>query len=76
MAKAVIRLDDRSETIDVVRDEWNEVATAVTEAVGAAVLSRPQPETITVSLAGYSWSEWNALPEDERRDLEEYGGDD
>lgn len=75
MAKATIQLDDQTATICVVRDEWNEVATAASEAVGTAILSRPQPETITISLAGYSVTEWNALSEEERRDLQEYGSE-
>lgn len=75
MPKATITVDEHPPIVEV-REEWDDLVAAVTEVVSGAIWRPNKPETITISIAGMSMSEWEALPEEMRRDLEEYGADD
>ena len=76
MAKATIKVQDRPDLCgEVVRDEWDELREPVADLLDGAFSNPDKPEEITISLDGMSLTEWNALLEEERRDLQEYGAD-
>ena len=76
MPKATITVQDRPDLSgEVVRDEWDQLREPVGDLLDGAFSNPDKPEEITISLAGMSLTEWNALSEDERRDFQEYGAD-
>lgn len=75
MAKATINIDERPVVYEV-RDEWDELADSVNEVVELAIGNTPRPERITISISGMSILEWEALPEETRRDFQDYGAND
>jgi hypothetical protein len=74
MPKATITVDEHPPIVEV-RDGWDDLVEAVTEVVGGAIWRPDKPETITITIAGMTMAEWNALPEETRRDFQEYGAE-
>jgi hypothetical protein len=74
MPKATIREDDQTLS-EVIRDEWSQLAEEVGSEIQQIFLSGSRPESLTVEFAGMTMAEWEALPEETRRDLQEYGAD-
>lgn len=74
MPKATITVDDHP-SIEEIREEWDDLVLAVQEVVGGAIWRPDKPEKITVEIAGMTMAEWEALPEETRRDFREYGAD-
>lgn len=74
MPKATIREDDKV-IGEVVRDEWPQLAEEVGSEI-QQIFASYKPESLTIEFAGMTMAEWEALPEEMRRDLQEYGADD
>lgn len=75
MPKATIR-EDHDVLGEAVTNEWPELAEAVGSELQQLFATGARPESLTIEFAGMSMTEWEALPEETRRDLQEYGGDD
>lgn len=74
MPKATIREDDRI-LGEVTTNEWRELAEEIGSELDQLFATGARPESLTIEFAGMSLTEWEALPEETRRDFQEYGAD-
>ncbi len=74
MPKATIR-EDGQVLGEVTRSEWRELAEEIGSELDQLFATGARPETLAIELAGMSMTEWEALPEETRRDFLEYGAD-
>jgi hypothetical protein len=74
MPKATIR-EDGDVFCEIVRDEWRELAAEIGSELDKIFAAGTRPESLGIDFAGMSMTEWEALPEETRRDFQEYGAD-
>lgn len=76
MSKATIRDEHGEQVGEAVTNEWAQLAEEVGSEIQQMFLAGARPKSLTIEFAGMSMTEWEALPEETRRDYQEYGGDD
>ncbi len=75
MPKATIR-EDNTVLGETVTNEWSQLAEEIGSEIQQIFATGARPESLAIDIAGMSMTEWEALSEEERRDYQEYGGDD